>query len=797
MHLTQDDWRQLRALHEQGWALHWLHPNSKRPKGHDWQKGKRLSWDQFKAKYSPGDNVGVRLGSASHLGQKGFLAVIDCDIKDASGNAGKEMRQKLTSLGVGTTQRVICLSGRGNGSKHLYFWSKTPVSPARLSQSSLKTKVLMPSVKPSKTDLSKLTTSEIASGMRFRAAWEISLMGEGQQVVLPPSIHPDSKKSYRWKSTDSFGSIPMLPKALGSAPTAVSPVSSRAQFSLSDVDLIGDPRLKGQDSLVDLILSGDGCADRSASLFTVSKKLARLGFNENEILTILSDRDTYLGQCAYDHTDSSDRSRAVHWLRRYTVDKGSSEVRAERRAVEDLLEDIEDETAKEEVKRLTIPFAHEDFDWHSKIERTGKDGAGPPRSSLKNVVLILSHAVGKDLFRRDLFRNRDSYGITTPWEGKPGVAIRDTDVNLIRHWLAQHWRFEPAQNFVVDAIDVMAEWNGFHPVRDYLNGLPEWDGEERLAIWLKKNLGAVGPSHYLSEVFTKWMVAAVKRIFEPGAQFDWMMVLEGNEGIGKSTFFRDLAGADFFRDNLPDLADKDAAQALDGIWIVEMPEVENYLKKNAREVFKAYLARRIDKYRPPYGKKMIEAHRQCVFTGSTNEERYLYNDAENRRVTPVVLQPGAKINWDANKKWRNQLWAEALVVYRLGLFDTTLELEGESKIYASRLRKQEKQILTDADLMAEVLVDWRKDLAPEGEERWDFERLSLRELFDQEKGGPLTRWRLEIKNMMLAGRALKLLGATKKEVNGRGFWSWKSGRYLGSEGTYKQPEVPTSQKRPW
>lgn len=808
MKLSKDDWQELRRLHDAGFALHWLRPNSKAPlakKG--WQKGPRLSWEELKRAYRSGYNVGVRLGHASLLSDRGksflgFLAVIDCDVKSDDPKHLKEMRKRLASLLSITTNpsSLVCLSGRGRGSKHVYLRSEKPVAPRRLAQSSEMVRVHMPSVKPSKADWGALNGEKVEAGYRIRPAWEISLMSEGQQVVLPPSIHPDSHRAYKWNSDLTWGfQIPRLSNSVAQIATgsmSSADAGQKAPFKLADVDLQFDPRLIGQQGLVDLIHNGEGCSDRSASLYRVSKQLSRLGFTEDEILTLLSDRDSYLGQTAYDHTQSSSRSRAVHWLRRYTVDKGTAQVREERSTVLALLERINPDEAREEAKALSIPFAHEDFDWQTKIERTGKDQAGPPRSSLKNVVLILSHAVGRNLFRRDLFRNRDSYGIETPWGGRVGVAIRDTDVNLIRHWLAKHWRFEPPQNFVIDAIDVMAEWNGFHPIRDYLNALPEWDGIDRLGGWLRRNLGAVGPGYYLSEVFTKWMVAAVKRIFEPGAQFDWMMVLEGNEGIGKSTFFRDLAGADFFRDGLPDLRDKDAAQALDGMWIVELAEVENYFNRHERQVFKAYLTRRIDKYRPPYGKKMIEAHRQCVFTGSTNEERYLYDDAENRRVTPVKLEPGAKINWGANKKWRNQLWAEALAIYRLGLCPV-LELEGEAKLYASRLRRQEKQILTDADLMADILKEWRRNITVEAEERWNFGRLSIRDLFDVEKGGPLDKWKMEIKNMMLAARAMKLLGATKRGIAGSNFWAWKVVDTSQNKVSTEVSKVSTPKREPW
>lgn len=778
--LKEENWKELRALWNEGWALHWLRPNSKAPVKSKWTEGDRGTWEALRKDYRPGYNVGVRLGKASKLKDGTYLAAIDCDVKSQNPKHAKEMTGAVQTLLSSTdgTSPLLCLSGRGNGSKHLYVKVKTPLSPRRHTQSQDVVPVKMPSVKPSRADQTKLSSSEISSGLRMRAAWEISLMGEGQQIVLPPSIHPDSGQAYRWgkKGQPALFSPPPHPESALVSP-AFAEKDQLSAFVPASVDLLFDPR-NVPESLCDMILNGDGVTDRSASLLTVSKHLARLKFSENEILSVLSDRETYLGQCAYDHTGSGSRDRAVKWLRRFTTGKAVSGVREESAALEQALESVDELKASTEVEDLFgVDLGDDEDSWKRKLKRQGKNGEGPPQKTLENLLLILEHEVSPSLFRRDLFRNRDAYTVDAPWGGKAGQAVSDTDLNLIRNWLDTKFRIEPRKDLVDDAIDIMAARNSFHPIRDYLGALPPWDGVERLDYWLRDVLGAEGPEVYLAQAFRKWMVAAVTRVFMPGAQFDWMLVLEGLEGLGKSTFFRTLAGAEYFRDNLPDLRDKDSAQALDGIWIVELAEVEDYFRRNQREVFKAYLTRRVDKYRPAFARKGIEAHRQCVFAGSTNEERFLHSESGNRRVVPIKVGVTGGFDFHATGKARDQLWAEAMVIYKMGL-EETLELEGEAKEHAKKLQTEEKRVLTEADLMAEQLLDFidkvKKDRAS-FTINWD--KFRIDELF--EGSGPwVDSCRQLVSGRVHGGRAITKMGGVKFKSDGRAFWRLPPSNYL-------------------
>ena len=180
-----------------GFPIHLLHPNSKKPIHNNWSK---RPFDDFKTlrRTFNDNNIGVRLGkNLKSNGNESFLAVIDCDVKSQDQKHIAEMESTLADFlstqGVNVFADIpTVFSGRGNGSKHVYIRTVEPVTAFRLTQSKEKVKVLMPSHKPSKNDLAALTENEIKKGYRVRAAWEISIMGEGNQVVLPPSIHPDT-----------------------------------------------------------------------------------------------------------------------------------------------------------------------------------------------------------------------------------------------------------------------------------------------------------------------------------------------------------------------------------------------------------------------------------------------------------------------------------------------------------------------------------------------------------------------------------------------------------------------------
>jgi len=209
------------------------------------------------------------------------------------------------------------------------------------------------------------------------------------------------------------------------------------------------------------------------------------------------------------------------------------------------------------------------------------------------------------------------------------------------------------------AIQAVAGEHRFHPVRVYLDGLLH-DGAQRIDRWLVDYLG-VEDSEYARAVGAAWLIAAVARIYEPGCKADHILVLEGRQGCYKSTAFRTLGG-EWFTDDLADLTSKDAPMQLAGAWIIEMSELDSLSRAEVGRV-KAFVTRMTDRYRPPYGKRIVDQPRQCVFAGTVNHDAYLRDETGGRRFWPVKV---GRINIETLRRDRAQLWAEAVRLYREG-----------------------------------------------------------------------------------------------------------------------------------
>ena len=190
----------------------------------------------------------------------------------------------------------------------------------------------------------------------------------------------------------------------------------------------------------------------------------------------------------------------------------------------------------------------------------------------------------------------------------------------------------------------MASERAYHPVKEYLDALPEWDGVKRTDTLLTDYLGAED-SAYTRAVIRKTLAAAVARIYQPGTKFDSVLILNGPQGIGKSTLFARLAGA-WFSDSLTltDMRDKSGPEKLQGYWILELGELAG-MKKTDVETVKSFLSRVDDKYRASYGLNVESHPRQCVIVGSTNTESgFLRDITGNRRFWPV------RVNGESVKK---------------------------------------------------------------------------------------------------------------------------------------------------
>lgn len=643
-----------KVLHGQGWAIHWLMRKSKRPKLKHWTTGPRKDLEHLLATYAPGDNMGVRLGKASRLKDGFYLGAIDCDVKSDKPEHLEEMSDKLEELGIGESLTVF--SGRGNGSKHLYVKSLKPLNPRRVAQSGAKVRVKMPSAPPSKFEKDNLSQADLEAGWRLRPAWEIAIMGEGQQVVLPPSIHPDTLKMYRWGSNAHLNDLSLVEFEDKGGGERDAILKERIQdWEPVPVDLIGSSL---SDDIVNKIVSGVDIEDRSAALFGVVFAMKGAGFDERQILSVLTDEKNFLGKVAYDHAKTRSRKRAAEWVLNFTLKKAKKKAGGR-----DDFEVVDIDAAEEPVDegRAAAVSAEvlEVFDWRVNLEKNIQDGR--PKHTLKNLLLIFRElAEGEPFIMQDQFAVEVKWVRNTPWGNEVGGSLTDGDCRRIKNYLSKHFRMEPGVEKILEALLICAEENNFHPVRDFVSRL-QWDGKERAERWLETYLGATGPQKYLRAVGLKTLVAMIARVFQPGVKFDHVLILEGLQGAGKSSTARILSSP-WFSDTYLDVNNKDAVLNMQGTWINELGEL-SAMNRSEVNTLKEFVTRQTDKIRPPYGRLTMSYPRQNIFIGTTNNKDYLRDATGNRRFWPVEVE---QLDFEGLKRDRDQLLAEAYAWWKMG-----------------------------------------------------------------------------------------------------------------------------------
>lgn len=694
--------KEAERLYALGFAILWLKPKSKIPVKAGWTTGLRENWGNLKQSYKPGYNLGVRLGTASQV-KGGYLAAIDLDIKSTHEKHRLEAESALLACFPEAALGMVRVkSGRGNGSSHLYFVSKTPVKTKRLVVSPERVKVLMPSVQGlSRSEKTELTGNEISQGYRLRAAWEVSLMGEGSQVVLPPSTHPDSDQDYEWGANRIEVATDLMELEVGvKSEIGVNDKVEKTDFSFTPIEYdLTTSELS--DEIVDLILYAD-LDDRSPALLKVAIAMVREGLSDQIIMSVLTDTNYELGKVSYEHSKTNNRKKTAEWVFNYTIRKARTEVDARYRFNEEVeVNQLSTEDADKQVGELISVST----DWRDRLRRTDKMLI---QKNLFNLIHIFENAIGPNLFKRDVFALKDIYGRQAPWRSETNGVINDDDIIQIKVWLTQQFKIEPAKEMIEDAIGYIAVKHSYHPVRDYLDKL-EWDGVLRLDTWLKKYLNTEDmPEPYLSAISRKSICAMVARIQQPGIKYDNVLILNGPQGIGKSTAAQILASEPWFLDRLPDLRDKDSMVNLQGIWVVEMGEL-SHMRMNTVETYKAYISSQSDKFRLPYGRRRVDVKRQSVMMGSTNPVDFLNDKTGNRRFWTATVR---QLLFKEFRRDRDQIIAEAKFTWDNCLEDR-IYLAGEEEDQA--IQVQRRHVNDDIDSVLEDKFDsWIEKEIKEG-----------------------------------------------------------------------------------
>ena len=344
-------------------------------------------------------------------------------------------------------------------------------------------------------------------------------------------------------------------------------------------------------------------------------------------------------------------------------------------------------------------------DWQKKLVY---DKAGNLKNTLRNLTLILQN----DENLKDIVFNQQLDGMeikgSVPWK-HPSKYWRDADDAQLVSYIDSHYGTFSQRNYQI-AVTKVADDRSYHPIREYLDALPPWDGIPRVDTLLIDYLGA-DDNAYVRSVTRKTLCAAIARVQKPGCKFDSMLVLNGPQGIGKSTLIARLAG-EWFSDSLSlnDTKDKTAAEKLQGYWILEIGELAG-LRKAEVETLRSFLSRQNDIYRASFGKRATPHLRQCVFFGTTNAETgYLRDTTGNRRFWPVKTPGGKdKHSWDLDEHEISQIWAETLEYVKAG---EKLYLDAKLDTYA----KEEQREAMESDEREGIVRDYLERLLPDN---WD------------------------------------------------------------------------------
>lgn len=340
-----------------------------------------------------------------------------------------------------------------------------------------------------------------------------------------------------------------------------------------------------------------------------------------------------------------------------------------------------------------------------------KNENGKPHQSISNCIRALERddrLAGR--FRFNVIAYTKTVTLPVPWDDGEGERpIADWDYCGLASFLERRYGLM-SKNKAIDAVTEVSMRNRYNPITTWLDGL-EWDGEPRMGTLLPCFLGT-DMSDYNVAVMRLFMTGAVARAYEPGTKFDYMPVLIGQQGLGKSFFLRKLGHcSDWYCDNFNTIEGDAAAEKLRGMWIVEMAELLATKKQKDVESIKAFVTSQVDTIRPKYARETEQRPRACVFAGTTNNPQFLTDTTGNRRFLPVecgINEPSMSLFADGVDDYFSQAWAEAVHVYKTER--PVLVLDERSAAFA--MEKQEQYLEDDPRVgmvqqyLDEKLAEW-------------------------------------------------------------------------------------------
>ncbi len=494
----------------------------------------------------------------------------------------------------------------------------------------------------------------------------------GRQVVGPKSIHPDTKKEYLiYKGkVDQINACPIeLLNIIEVNKTAIQKDSSSNPLTLVSTDKQSIGRFRSYlITTAPLAIQGDS-GDKTT--FTVACRGKDFGLDEHTTYALLSESWNQKNIPPWDETELKTKvhNAFLYGSKEYAIDHPNNDFGVVTYD-SDILEKIEwKQTADgKTVKNVSNCYSHIQSD------------------------AAISNLIGYNEFSHDI-----EYRRIPPWSNASKKKWEDIDDDMMRLYLSKKRGFDVNPKDLQAIVNIIANKNSFHPVKQFLNSL-RWDGEKRVNSWLEVYAG-VKSNDYTISAGRKFLLAAISRIFIPGIKFDYLLILEGRQSIGKS-FLIDIISHSWGSNVALDPHSKDSVDAMRGKWIIEMAEMVKY-KKSDVDALKDFITTTHDRARLAYAKRVKDFPRQCVFIGTINPSNigYLKDDTGNRRFWPV------KCNFvDIHKLRRDyeQLWAEAMHIFKtapepLYLEDTSIER------YALQEAEKRRQKDSWSDVISEYL----------------------------------------------------------------------------------------------
>src|SRR5579883_388857 len=348
-------------------------------------------------------------------------------------------------------------------------------------------------------------------------------------------------------------------------------------------------------------------------------------------------------------------------------------------------------------------------------------------------------------------------------DGLPGYGpmLSDDALDAIYVEMWRRFGLKPARRDLDAVVLSEAKRHGWHPVRAYLASL-EWDGVERMDEWLCTYLAAENDAAGLNRAIGRMMlIAAVRRIRQPGCKFDPLLVLEGPQGCGESSAVAALCpDRAWFSDSISmHMSTKEVTEIIGGKWLVELSELSG-MRRSDVEHIKALISRQVDEARVAYARSVTSQPRQCIFIGTTNKTNYLMDDTGNRRFLPVRV---GQIDIAALRRDRDQLWAEAAHFEALG---EALELPKHlyDEATAAQLAREEE------DEWEGLVLAWLDSNYPASKDAFREQRVTLVQVATGTLDIELGRFDSVLQKRL--ARCMRKSGWTRA-VKSNGHWYWE------------------------